>query len=129
MSVVGYNAGHEDNETDDCLGIEVKDGQAQVYIGQAYGETPIMLTVDELKHFIKDCQKVLAQLEPKPKRKRPTVYKRWDEARAAMERGEKSVVVEMDTLPFNPLNLMQLGQDMHDRERLALWKLQQEEEG
>jgi hypothetical protein len=91
MSVVGYNAGHEDNETDDCLGIEVKDGQACVYIGQAYGETPIMLTSDELKAFIKDCQKVLRQLEPKPKTKRQKPYKRWEEAQAALDRGEKSV--------------------------------------
>jgi hypothetical protein len=125
MSVVGYNAGHEDNETDDCLGIEVKDGQAQVYIGQAYGETPIMLTVDELKHFIKDCQKVLAQLEPKPKRKHPKTYKSLEEAQEAMDRGE-TVCIEMDESEINP-TLVQFAQDLQDREQLKRWKLQQEE--
>jgi hypothetical protein len=34
----------------------------------------------------------------------------------------------MDILPFNPANLMQLAQDMHDRERIALWKLKQQQE-
>lgn len=65
MSVAGYN--HQD--TEDCLGIDTYTTQpntvATVYIGQAYADTPIELTLDELRAFSEQIKKTLSELEAK----------------------------------------------------------------
>lgn len=112
MSVVGYN--HQD--TEDCLGIEKEGNQALVYIGQAYGDTPIRLSIDELEVFTKNCQKVLAQLKMP---KEPKMYDTWEEAQEAMDRGE-TVRVKMEPFEIDPA-FVQLAQDFQDREQLSRW--------
>jgi hypothetical protein len=109
VSIVGYN--HQD--TEDCLGIEKEGNQALIYIGQAYGETPIRLSVDELKVFIKNCQEVLTQIDE------PKMYDTWEEAEAAMDRGE-TVRVRMQPDEINP-SLLQVAQDFQDHEQLTRW--------
>jgi hypothetical protein len=105
------------------LGVDTIDGhQAAVFINDLGHCTEVKLSVDELKAFIKDCQKVLAQLEPKPKRKQPKTYKSLEEAQEAMDRGE-TVCIEMDESEINPA-LVQFAQDLQDREQLKRWKQQ-----
>lgn len=112
MSIVGYN--HQD--TEDCLGIEKEGNQALVYIGQAYGDTPIRLSLDELEVFTKNCQEVLAQLKMPNE---PKMYDTWEEAEAAMDRGE-TVRIKMEPFEINS-DLPQLAQDLQDRKQLVRW--------
>jgi hypothetical protein len=62
------------------------------------------------------------QLEYKPEPEEPKIYKTWEEAQEAMDRGE-TVRVEMDASEIN-LGLVQFAQDIQDREQLARWEQQ-----
>jgi hypothetical protein len=48
------------------------------------------------------------------------MYKSWEEAQLALDRGE-TVRIEMDASEINP-GLVQLAQDLQDREQLARWE-------
>jgi hypothetical protein len=54
----------------------------------------------------------------------PKIYKTWEEAQEAMDRGE-TVSVEMEPLVI-PRELLQLARQFQDKERLEEWKRQQE---
>jgi hypothetical protein len=58
------------------------------------------------------------QAHPEPKHE-PTMYKSWEEAQPALDRGE-TVRIEMQPSEINP-TLVQLAQDLQDREQLARW--------
>jgi len=106
------------NNTERTMGVDTIDGhQAAVFISEMGHCTEAKLSPDELKAFIKDCQKVLRQLESKPK-----TYKSLEEAQEAMDRGE-TVCIEMDESEINPA-LVQFAQDLQDREQLKRWKQQ-----
>lgn len=56
----------------------------------------------------------------------PKIYKTWEEAQEAMDRGE-TVRVEMEPFAIDP-QLVQLALDLQAKERLEQWKEQQKKQ-
>lgn len=83
----------------------------------ASGDFEVTFTYNKTRYVGKD-HKVLKADEITPE---PKIYTNWEDAQAAMDRGE-TVRVEQESFTIDP-RLLQLAQDLQDRQRIEEWKL------